>query len=836
MMTTATTAPARRPLVTGHRWLLRRLWSRPVATRALLATRADRRASAILMVLAVLSILALLAITVSFTARLETYSAENYGVAVQNRMAALTGVAPLATALLKADPSQDPVLIEKGDPTVRQAGVADSPSQVATTPQRTRSGAVELFGATATAHVQARDTNARLNINAADESLLAAFFDELGRQTARPLNGGAIARAIVEVRLGNDGAPGAAGVDDDGDGRGAIGSLSATTTTPAAREVDTLPKAEVDARAAARTALFTGVDDPAEFVADIRLPALGDDVRFGAPSQLLDHESIRAAGLDEEALAVAEPYLTTFSVARDVWSVDTDEEGRSLLDINRASAAEILAALLDLYGPAGPSATQLAQYAVNLVDARDTDSIPTALIGQGGATVLGIERTPFITEVYPDSLSPDDEGDDGQFVELYNPWPEAVNVSGWTLVVDGMPIRLTGKIAPGGYLIVTDDAETRDDDETPGTGSLYDVFGVTDDGTRRRVQTILALDIEHGSATWSVQLRDAAGNPVDEMRPTPAEAAAGDAYSIQRENPLVRETLRRRATPFAQAGATSTADGATLMRLSNYPADGPFVAPSDALTVFAGFADTSTGRAERWAFPAIDPLEPGALDARVMDLFTVETLEAPDEYAWTKTTAATTRETRADAEAARLDAPASIARAPIGTRHGRVNPNTADAIVLQSLPGLGRVGAGRMLSARNRSVESDLDSPLGPVAFARPSDVLMNNELWAGVATSDVDRLARFRALEPHLTFNPQAFVVAAQPRVDAADDAATAAAHRLQAVVATDRGAPEILALIAERDVVAARRVDKRAAKTEDFGQKTSDAAPTAPTTGETQ
>lgn len=818
---------------------MRRLWSRPVCRRwmarpTIVGAGRARRGSAILLVLAVLSILALLAITVSFTARLETSSAENYGVAVQNRMASITGVGPVSTALLRLDPARPDKTIDKGD----DNAVAGQP--LVPMPQRTRSGAMEAYAATTTAHVQVRDANARVNINAADETLLAGFFSELGRQISQPMNGDAIARAIVNVRLGPDGAPGQRGVDDDAEARPSLADESgaANRTLRPTREVDsTFTSDEVKARAEIRSALVSGVDDPAEYVADIRVAPYGDDVRFASVDSLLDYESIRAAGLTEDVLKQAEPFLTTFSVSRDVWMAPGEETARALLDINRASAQDILDALLAMYGNEGPPPTQLAQYAVNFVDSRDADTIPTQLIGAGGARVLGVERTPMITEVYPDSLSPDDEGDDGQFVELYNPWPQVLDVDGWTLVVDGMPVRLRGKIAPSGYLIVTDDADDRDEKETPGTGSLYDVFGVTADDNRRRVITVMALDIENNSSSWFVELRDAAGNVVDEMQPSPREANAGDAYSLQRENPLVREALRRRATPFGLLSPTTEADATTLMRLSNYPADGAFVAPSDALTVFAGYADQSTGRVDRWAFPVIDAAGgTAALDARVMDIFTVDAAPAPDEWAWTQpaATRATASTGRSSSAKADKNAGLNLTNAPVGTRQGRVNLNTADAVVLQSLPGLGRTGGSRVMAYRSRTGESDLASGLGAAALTRPSDVLMNGSLWVGVAVSDADRLARFRQLEPLLTFNSQSYTVLSQPRLDATDDPATAVANRVQALVATDRGGPETLALMSERDAAQARRVDKRGAKLDAMSRKTSDEAQSANTTGD--
>src|SRR5690606_31958853 len=51
-----------------------------------------RRGSTILMVLAILALLTLMAILLTYTARQETSSARNAGIAVQNRVSALTGI------------------------------------------------------------------------------------------------------------------------------------------------------------------------------------------------------------------------------------------------------------------------------------------------------------------------------------------------------------------------------------------------------------------------------------------------------------------------------------------------------------------------------------------------------------------------------------------------------------------------------------------------------------------------------------------------------------------------------------------------------------------------
>ena len=156
-----------------------------------------------------------------------------------------------------------------------------------------------------------------------------------------------------------------------------------------------------------------GIDEPDEFDPDPTKTPHGDDRPFLTLAELKLLPSV-----DEEIYKAISPYMTVLSACDPVYS--NDGKAMEQVNINTADAREIYDALRVNY-PDRPQAF-LKQFAVNIVDARDYDSIPTSLPGESSdRPVLGLEKTPFINEVWPDSITDNDEGDDGQYIELYNP-------------------------------------------------------------------------------------------------------------------------------------------------------------------------------------------------------------------------------------------------------------------------------------------------------------------------------------------------------------------------------------------------------------------------------
>ncbi|MDK2971239.1 MAG: Lamin Tail Domain [Candidatus Sumerlaeota bacterium] len=821
-----------------------------------------RRGSTILLVVTILSLLVLLAVTMTFASRMELSSAHNYSVGVQNRVASLTAVDAIARQLQESVPSGplSPLdLTLSGDLQSLRPGEASASTlaRLGDLPPneslRRLSGVAidsatsnerrdfRLIQTTGTGEVLVLDAGGRINLNAASVEVLEGFFEVVREEGQWPINPRAIAEAIVATRLGPDGAPGEKGVDDDHDAHLSVFTDENSAKTadwyyrgPEARTVDAIlaavredpaliPQRDRQARQAARKTLMTNLDEADEYIADIRLPAFGDDVRFGSVLDLLAFADIRNAGMNAEIAQYIAPLVTTFSVSVD--EVIVDGEARPLVDINRASAEELYEALVALYGDE-KNPRLLMQYAVNIVDFRDADDTPTLYPGTSGPeAILGAERTPFISEVYPDATSPNDEGDDGQFVELHNPWNQDIDVTGWQLRGAGGVFPLAGRIAAGGYLILTDDIDNSledPDSATPGTGSLYDVFKVIPDGRSRRALAQAGFSLPDAGRNIPVTLFNASGDLIDVFVYTADPRDSDGLYSFQRNNPLVRESARLRATPFGLPPRSSEPDAWTLTRLQNYPQNGPFVSSVDLLSVFAGFADAREREASQWGFPQpVSPKSPSSRDretaadrtlinALVLDAFTVESrpgtvaLGDSSEKVSEKAHALGREDAesrtlleqagaRPDTQTAVLAAVLASEHAP-GWHHGRVNMNTAGELALASLPGISRNAAAAIVERRQRLLQRALEGEAEDgITYHVPSDLLVDDLIWPAAWTAG-QRIDAMRQLLPHISLNSRAFLLVGQPRIEAGSDSDLQRAMRVEALVSVDRNAPEVL------------------------------------------
>lgn len=154
------------------------------------------------------------------------------------------------------------------------------------------------------------------------------------------------------------------------------------------------------------------------------------------------------------------PYVTFYSCETEI-----NVSGEKRINLNTVNAYElftILSKRIDV--------SHAAQLAVNLVDFRDEDNVPT-LLTVGSTTYRGVEKTPYINEIMAYSATPDEHGNDGQYVELYNPYDEDISLDGWKLEGAFGTIYLYGKIAGKGYVIITDqytDNEIADGGEADG--------------------------------------------------------------------------------------------------------------------------------------------------------------------------------------------------------------------------------------------------------------------------------------------------------------------------------------------------------------------------------
>lgn len=824
--------------------------SKAMAAGSLRRAGAPRRGSTILLVITILSLLALLAITMTYTSRLEISASDNFATGVQNRVAAITGVEAMGTQLFLTLPpgptspldftlNRDFLRLRPGSEAnvnavsrlfelspnreMRRTQIADERIARRSDFQTPQTG---------TANVAVFDAAARVNVNAADEVVLAGLFDAVAERSGLPARGASIARAIAQVRLGPDGAPGQAGVDDNYNARHAVQTDSdeiprglgrrpdAQEGLSRMRDLGARDAADRQVRRRTRQQLVTGIDEPDEYIADIRLPAFGDDVRFGSLRDLLTYEPIVRAGLDEALLRAAAPHLTLLSTSVEERIVGA--EAKPLIDINRATAQQIYDGLVELYGEGNKNEILLRQFAVNIVDARDFNSVPTVLRTDQGIEVIGLERTPFLTEVYPDSLTPDEEGDDGQFVEIHNPWDEDIDVTGWVLRGPGGTYPLRGLIAARGFLIVTDDVDNSlddDDKHVAGTGSLYDIFGVLPDNYRRRAIHVPHFSIPTSGGPHRFALEDGSGNLIDVFRFTVDPRDKDSLVSWQRESPMVRHAVRRRATPFGVPPLSAAPDSGVLARLQASPPNGPFVDAVDLFDVFAGFADEQARLSNPWGFPeAISPRSatvadadragrPEVIDARILDLFTVnfrpmkERGGSGDELEGSTGPALASVDLPAEiltvsyrAEPKELQAfvANNYFTPSASVRHGRINLNTAGEVALASLPTVSKAAAGRLIERRREMISQAWTGMFeDAITYHGLSDVLVDDLLWAS-AQSPKDRLEQFRQLLPHVALNTRAFVLVGQPRAEAGADADFQRAAGVEALVTIDRGSAE--------------------------------------------
>jgi hypothetical protein len=322
------------------------------------------------------------------------------------------------------------------------------------------------------------------------------------------------------------------------------------------------------------------------------------------------------------------PCLTVYSTSEPVYSLNGISVEK--VDANTATAQEIYEALLRRF----PDREQnlLKQFAVNIVDAGDADSIPTQLPGDSSDyPILGMEKTPYINEVWPDSVTDEKDGDDGQYVELFNPYDEDIAVDGWAVEVGGSSVILNGQIAARGYIVVTDDYNNQNDpspEDIKGYGSLYDIFGVVQGGSARRIIEKRDFNIPNDSGI--VHLRDRDGHLIDYFSYSDG-TFKGVKKSFQRDDQRVRLATWAFCTPLNTNSNYQNSPQRAGEMATFKVRDMLFESPIDLMEVFAGFsslmkADTralALNAGRTWALPVIDAAGANELDLRLVDIFTV---------------------------------------------------------------------------------------------------------------------------------------------------------------------------------------------------------------------
>ncbi len=811
--------------------------------RRQLFRRQARRGSTLIIVLGVISLLILLAVTLSFTAKLDTLAARNYQDMVQSRVSATTGVARAASVLQVGMPHGAMSALELAS--LGTVATLEGPTS-GTLESARRSGASHnidpithaVHFSTADFDLSVTDACGLVNVNTAPPELLAGVLAQAARTAKVDFDAAGFADKMATWRLGPDGKAGAPAqsrtgaapkstLDHGPEVRAAL-SLHGTSTEggtvrslrqpldPGARKWDV----RRTGRLLRSVDLFEKPLAEGRFHADLRRPADGDDRRIADLSEL-----VTTLGLDARIYRQAAPFLTTFSVTEERFS-DATGATLPLLDANRAGADEIYAALKGLYGSEKDDQL-LRQFAVNLVDARDADRLPTRLAGSDGTgDVLGAERTPFIVEVYSQVRRITLETNDGQYVQIFNPWAEPFDVTGWRLEGSGGTVVLSGTIAPNGYIVVTNDKDNSKDatgEPTPGEGSFYDIFGFAAAGPTKRIIEARQLGLPTNRGQHEVRLVSPEGDLVDRFPFAIQQSDQFGMTAFKRTNPFVRDTVRGRATPFALGWEDTAEAAAARLRLVSYPPDAPVTQLSEILDVFQGFARPDGTPVARWAFPVAATPEGGqpamaaaaadrsVIDARVIDLFTIESFERRTSEAIAENLKDADRDGRlngmrrpsvwdSDATLFGSTAPADqfeedwdrALEPPIGLRYGLVNLNTAPAEVIRALPGLGEAQATGLLRRRAAMVAEAREGD--GALYRRPSDLLCDDGLWQGL--TDEQRVAAFEDLFSHTTFGSRSFVLVGRARSQATSQGESPIATEFRALVATDRQAADYVSV----------------------------------------
>ena len=634
-----------------------------------------------------------------------------------------------------------------------------------------------------------------------------------------------LAHAIALRRFGADGAPGIAGVDDNANGRAAQAEFDGFDNDHD-RQIDDLSEQHAgiaqdgldNDRNGAIDDLqesiepdgidndFDGqideageaIDDPAESSSDPRIPPAGDDRPFVSLSELMS-----VPGMTIELYRALEPHLTVFSVSSNAFelteamesgeSSDTLEMQRALdeelenttedpkskgwprVDPNTGSPERIYAALKRRF-PEKPTGL-LAQFTVNLVDRRDTDNEPTELTIDG-VTVNGIEIAPYINEVASDVSSTEEEGDNGEFIELFNPWSQSISLVGYTLRGEGVNIPLTQTLPPGGYILFTDDYDNSTDTENETgvqSGSFYDIFGAAVTGFgAQMVVTSLNIADEAGTMT----LVNAAGQTVDSFAWSNG-TWDGRANSFQRGDPRLRATRYAQATPLkanADFGTDATLRQQALGVQEKWQ-NQPFLSALDVMLVSTAYADGSSTNSSKlggtpWALPVLLDEEGDNLDIGLVDVFAIGAVLPP------RVTADTLQELNgaSTSQFGQPDVQRRV-RASYLTRYlqnlprcgrsfGAININTAPPVVLASLPGmtpdlLQRIFTAREAHAQELQLE-DQEEGINPVdrdwtkagdgletpRWRNLSDVLLDDTIWGSAALYErLDQVYAFAGL-----------------------------------------------------------------------------------------
>ncbi len=681
----------------------------------------NERGNTLILVIAILTVLTILASTTYYISTLENISSNNFSSNVKSKFAALGNL-----------PEAERLFFQNRKCTAFTQGWAQNVYKVQTSYNRNsggsvlrddNSGVLKSSNQSNSSYNQYKtvssnqetfvinDESSRININAVgilgnenmtvEYSGASTFEIDLGEyleeviknefSALSPGMGTTLAKKIIQYRYGPDGKPGRANYDDDGDYK--ICQSDA---------IDNDFDGDIDEAG-------EGIDEPDEFISDPRIEPYGDDRPYQYLNDLYNIKSV-----DEEIIQAIAPFVTVYSSSDNL--VYINDEPVVPININKASVEQILKQLEMIYDLTDEE--MLIQYTLNVVDARDKDSIPTSY-NLEGQTILGLEVTPYINEVYADSKSFDEDGDDGQYVEIYNPYSKDIDVEGWKITAMNT-VYLTGKVKAGGYLIITDDYDESQDpdpeDDEDAYGSFFDLFGIIPDGNQKRMIESPFFDIDNQSGT--VALEDENGNVIDIFEYSGGESSFG-YKSFQRNDPRLRYCELSECTPYSNSTIFDPPDSYKKMLTDRENMDKPFTSPVELMKIYAGYVDLEDYIDKSWIYPEI--VESNTkISSNIIDLF--KTVEGQ-----------IIRQLDND-ELMRIDEDnlenyyETNDRADIII--GLININTTNKYALMSLPGMDGKLAENIIEYAIET-ENDFTQPIyDRIPFRRVSDLLRKDDIW----------------------------------------------------------------------------------------------------------
>jgi len=582
-----------------------------------------KRGSTVLLVLAMLTILLLLGIAFSYSTRLETQASNNYAELAQARTSAATGL-PLAI----------PFIIEAAQ------GLTANSQTWNTVPQ--------------TLQKMVKNNGKSSQLTASELAAIRKAGVDASRNREGQLEEAPQANIVVR------------------DMSGLVNINAVPNQTAMERVISAvLPGSDVKAKSTALMALRGDLKSPAQqrhSFENYKREQTEEDENIDlrdpdseALDTLLrlkyDRQNGRGIFTDKEIDKLAE-FVTVYSQAPEVFN---GPNGIHIprIPLDGIDTKEVYEKLTAAFPDKKPEL--LLQYTANLVDFSDDNSEPTILDSEGNVVVqqegsvgndaqhltIGVEMTPFISEVYPDAATSVGFDDDGQFVEIVNPWNKSMSLAGYTLrTQQGATIALNATLPAGGYLVITDNYNSPKPETPPGHGSLVSLFGATSNGSTKQVQMEASLNLTDRNS--KVTLHDQSGRLVDFFAYGSTGQVDGKT-SFQRNDPMVRGASKAEATPFGAAVA-SGANAEVISAATKAWEDGnsTMTKISQLFTISTGFAEKNAGgdgntvgsvhggQLAELTFPeqtnangaASDPYSDN-LDLRLIDLFTVSSLDIP---------------------------------------------------------------------------------------------------------------------------------------------------------------------------------------------------------------